>query len=172
MRRGMRWRMLTVLAALTAGVALGIYPAIAGSAHTSATATAQTTAKTSSVNKSEVCAHGPLMCTEVGDWKSAFHYYTGHDEPSVLYYSSTPGAGNRNQWQLTLPREPSPTVVPGRSWDFQLTPAFWFGMAMCDTQSYPEQVGTCTRDSDSNITPLAQHPEPRSWSCSSTRRAG
>jgi hypothetical protein len=49
-------------------------------------------------------------------------------------------------------------VVPGRSWSFQLTPAFWFGMAMCDTQSYPQVVSTCTPDSDSNITPLAQHP--------------
>src|SRR5207244_1127547 len=27
-----------------------------------------------------------------------------------------------------------------------------------DTESYPEQVSTCTPDSDSNITPLAQHP--------------
>jgi len=50
-------------------------------------------------------------------------------------------------------------VIPGRSWSFQLTPAFWFGMAMCDTQSYPQQVGTCTPDSDTNITSsLAKHP--------------
>jgi hypothetical protein len=158
MRRGISWRLMTVLVASAAAAALGITPAIAGPAHTSATRTAQTTASTSSVNKSEVCADGPLMCTEVADWRNAFHYYVGHDEPSVLYYSNSPGAGNRNQWQLTLPREPSSTVVPGRSWDFQLTPAFWFGMAMCDTQSYPEQVSACKPDSDSNITPLAQHP--------------
>jgi hypothetical protein len=98
------------------------------------------------------------MCTEVQDYYHAFDTYVGHDEPSVLYYSNVPGAGNRNQWQLTLPTDPPPSVKPGRSWSFQLTPAFWFGMAMCDTQSYPQQVSTCTPDSDSNITPLAQHP--------------
>jgi hypothetical protein len=99
------------------------------------------------------------MCTEVQDYYHAFHgNYVGHDEPSVLYYSNVPGAGNRNSWQLTLPKDPPPAVAPGRSWSFQLTPAFWFGMAMCDTQSYPEVVSTCTPGSDSNITPLAQHP--------------
>lgn len=30
--------------------------------------------------------------------------------------------------------------------------AFWYGVAMCDTQSYPEQLETCTPDSDSNVT--------------------
>jgi hypothetical protein len=158
MKRGILWRLLAVVAATTAVAALGISSAAAGPARTSATTPAQTTTKTASVVKSEACAHGPLMCAEVADSHSAFRYYVGHDEPSVLYYSNTPGAGNRNRWQLTLPTEPPPTVVPGRSWDFQLTPAFWFGMAMCDTQSYPEQVGNCTPDSDSNITPLAQHP--------------
>jgi hypothetical protein len=112
----------------------------------------------STADKSEACEEGHLMCAEVEDYQNAFHYYVGHDEPSILYYSNKAGAGNRNRWKLTLPREPSSAVVPGRSWDFQLTPAFWFGMAMCDTQSYPEQVGNCTPDSDSNITPLAQHP--------------
>jgi hypothetical protein len=35
--------------------------------------------------------------------------------------------------------------------NFELHPAFWFGMAMCDTFSYPEQSATCTPDSDTNI---------------------
>jgi hypothetical protein len=64
------------------------------------------------------------------------------------------------RYQLTLPREPSPKVINGRSWTFELTPAIWFGMALCDTQSYPEQVSTCPPDSDSNITSnanLAHH---------------
>ena len=80
-----------------------------------------------------------MLCTEIQDYDAAFGgKYVGHDEPSVLYYSNVPGAGNRNQWQLTLPKDPPPSVKPGRSCSFQLTPAFWFGMAMCDTQSYPE----------------------------------
>ncbi len=97
------------------------------------------------------------MCTEVEDYDHAFGgAYVGHDEPSVLYYSNVPGAGNHNQWQVTLPKDPPPSVKPGRSWSFQLTPAFWFGMAMCDTQSYPEQVSTCAPDSDANITLAGQ----------------
>ncbi len=87
--------------------------------------------------------------------------YTGHDEPSTLFYSDKPGSGNQMQYRLTLPTDPA--TLPnqagtGGTWNFQLHPAFWFGMAMCDTQSYPEQVSTCTPDSDSNITAQAQHP--------------
>ena len=109
--------------------------------------------------KAQACIKGNLLCAEVEDYEAAFgEKYVGHDEPSVLYYSNVPGAGNRNQWQVTLPKDPPPSVKPGRSWSFQLTPAFWFGMAMCDTASYPEQVSTCAPDSDSNITTLAKHP--------------
>ena len=99
------------------------------------------------------------MCVELQDNYAVYgHRYVGHDEPSVLYYSNVPGAGNHDHWTVTLPKEPPSSVVPGRSWDFQLTPAFWFGMAMCDSQSYPQVTSTCTPDSDRNITPLAQHP--------------
>src|SRR5207302_8109753 len=45
------------------------------------------------------------------------------------------------------------------SFNFQLHPAFWFGMAMCDVQSYPEQVSTCAPDSDSNIVDPAVSPK-------------
>jgi len=84
--------------------------------------------------KAQACIKGNLLCAEVEDYEAAFgEKYVGHDEPSVLYYSNVPGAGNRNQWQVTLPKDPPPSVKPGRSWSFQLTPAFWFGMAMCDT---------------------------------------
>ena len=82
----------------------------------------------------------------------------GHDEPALLYYSSTPGSGNQMRYTLTLPSDPPPTpLTNGKSFNFQLHPAFWFGMAMCDTQSYPNTVSTCTPDSDSNITDPAHH---------------
>ncbi|TML51582.1 MAG: hypothetical protein E6G21_06980 [Actinobacteria bacterium] len=99
-----------------------------------------------------------LLCAEVDDWQSVFSYYVGHDEPSNIFYSNTPGSGNRMRYQLTLPTDPAPTPIPGRSYNFMLHPAFWFGLAMCDTQSYPEQVSTCAADSDSNITSLQTHP--------------
>jgi len=149
MTRGrLRQWLVLIVAIVTAGV-LGT---------TSASARPVASAA-SSPAKAQACIKGNLLCAEVEDYEAAFgEKYVGHDEPSVLYYSNVPGAGNRNQWQVTLPKDPPPSVKPGRSWSFQLTPAFWFGMAMCDTQSYPEQVSTCTPDSDSNITPLAKHP--------------
>jgi hypothetical protein len=101
-------------------------------------------------------------CTEVLDSEAVFGegVYVGHDEPSTLFYSNRPGSGNSNQWKLTLPKDPSPTapLTPGKSYNFQLHPAFWFGMALCDTQSYPEQVSTCTPDSDTNIVDPAISP--------------
>ncbi len=161
MKHGMIWRLLVVAVATAAAAALGISSASAGPAHTGTKTTVKAAAKTSPrIEPSEACSDGRIMCAEVEDYQNTFHYYVGHDEPSLLFYSDKPGAGNRMRYQLTLPRDPAPDVVPGRSWSFQLTPAFWFGMALCDTQSYPQQVSTCTPDSDSNITSntnLASH---------------
>jgi hypothetical protein len=79
--------------------------------------------------------------------------------PSVLFYSNQDGAGYHMRYQLTLPTDPPPTPKPGRSYNFELHPAFWFGLAMCDTQSFPEQMSTCKPHSDSNITTdPTQHP--------------
>jgi hypothetical protein len=152
MTRGRPWRWLVIsVAIVTAGVL--------GTTSASARSAAPAAGYGSSTAKAQACIKGNLLCTEVQDYYHAFGgAYVGHDEPSVLYYSNVPGAGNRNQWQLTLPKDPPPSVKPGRSWSFQLTPAFWFGMAMCDTQSYPEVTNQCAPDSDSNITPLAKHP--------------
>jgi hypothetical protein len=108
------------------------------------------------------CAKSPI-CTEVQDPEEVFgeDNYVGHDEPSVLFYSNKSGSGNRMRYELTLPTDPSPTdpLTPGKSFNFQLHPAFWFGMAMCDTQSYPLQVSTCKPDSDSNIVDPAVSPK-------------
>src|SRR6266571_3169873 len=108
------------------------------------------------------CAGGAITCTEVWDSEKVFGQgvYVGHDEPSNLFYSNVPGSGNQMRYQLTLPRDPSPSapLSPGKSFNFELHPAFWFGMAMCDTQSYPEQLSTCTPDSDKNIVDPAISP--------------
>jgi hypothetical protein len=93
------------------------------------------------------------LCTEVSNPQDAFgnNYYVGHDEPSTLFYSHTPGSGNHAQYQLTIPTEPSGPFSTSKGYDFELHPAFWFGMAMCDTQSYPNTQSTCPPDSDANI---------------------
>ena len=101
-----------------------------------------------------VCDENVPFCTEVMDPVNYDGQYTGHDEPSVLFYSNTPGSGNSELSNLTLPTDP-PTLPrqdgSGGTFNFQLHPAFWFGMAMCDTQSAPEFTNTCTPDSDTNI---------------------
>ena len=108
------------------------------------------------------CAGGAVTCTEVWDSEAVFGegHYIGHDEPSTLFYSNVPGSGNQMRYALKLPTDPSPATPTerGKSFNFELHPAFWFGMAMCDTQSYPELLSTCTADSDKNIVDPAVSP--------------
>jgi hypothetical protein len=117
------------------------------------------------------------LCTDVEAGMSTHNLqgpykgpYLGHDEPSALFYSHIPGSGNNATFGLTLPSQPPVLPVQdgsGTSWDFQLHPAFWFGMAMCDSTSYPNYTSTCNPNTDSNIyndpTPsspnfIAKHP--------------
>jgi len=97
------------------------------------------------------CGNNVRICTEVDDSLHAFGHYVGHDEPSVLFDSNTPGSGNHMRYQLTLPKEPAGAYSNAKSYSRQLVPTYWFGMAMCDTESFPEQSHTCTPDSDGNI---------------------
>jgi hypothetical protein len=112
------------------------------------------------------CETHPYNCTEpdkgqqpVGD------YYIGHDEPSALFYSNQAGSGNSNVYLMQLPHDPATQPVQagtGATWNIQLHPTFWFGMALCDDQSAPNPANTsvpsragpnvpCTPDSDANI---------------------
>jgi hypothetical protein len=101
------------------------------------------------------CSTGSPLCPETNDSIGLNGAYTGHDEPSLLFYSNTAGSGNSNTYRFQLPSDPK--AVPkqdgsGATWNFQLHPAFWFGMALCDDQSGPEFTHTpCTPDSDTNI---------------------
>jgi len=52
------------------------------------------------------CSNGLSICTEVQNSIGANGAYTGHDEPSLLFYSDTPGSGNSNLYRLTLPTDP------------------------------------------------------------------
>jgi hypothetical protein len=94
------------------------------------------------------------FCTEVYDSIGYGGSYTGHDEPALLFYSSRAGSGNNQVYKLRLPADP-PNMPQqdgtGGTWNFQLHPAFWFGLALCDSQSYPEYTTTCNPDTDTNI---------------------
>ena len=100
------------------------------------------------------CGTRSALCSEPMEPWGYNGQYIGHDEPSVLYYSDKAGSGNDNTYNLRLPTDP---IIPpnqagtGGTANFQLHPAFWFGMAMCDTQSAPEYTDKCAADSDSNI---------------------
>jgi hypothetical protein len=144
-RAGMRRLAIALVAAaptVAAGVAAPTAVAAGGAAHVD-------------------CAESAL-CAEVAHRKEVFgDVYVGHDEPSAIFYSDKHGAGNRLRYTIRIPSDPSPRHpnAPGKSFNFQLGSTFWFGMALCDTQSYPEQVSTCRPDSDRNITSnLAAHP--------------
>ncbi len=88
------------------------------------------------------------LCTDPRGYDGGRFYdngnYIGHDEPTVQFLSNQPGSGNNVQWQITLPTEHS---LPATQ-TFENQIAFWFSMALCDPQSYPQ--GACTPDSDKN----------------------
>lgn len=101
------------------------------------------------------------LCTDVLDSIGYNGGYTGHDEPSVLFYSNVPGSGSSGVYLIRLPKDPP--VLPtqdgkGGTFNFQLHPAFFVGVAMCDDQSAPNPGGSplapntrCRNASDKNI---------------------
>ncbi len=77
------------------------------------------------------CEYG--MCAEVANPEEAFgSEYVGHDEPSAVFYSNTPGSGNHMTYSLVLPHDPSPAFPnpPGKSCSFELIGAIWLGIAL------------------------------------------
>src|SRR2546428_6802892 len=117
---------------------------VAGLLATGALLGATSSARAATAHSHIDCAAGAITCSEVWDSEAVFGEgkYIGHDEPSNLFYSNVPGSGNQMRYQLTLPKDPSPNnpTQAGKSFNFELHPAFWFGMAMWDTQSYPDYV--------------------------------
>jgi hypothetical protein len=99
---------------------------------------------------------GILGVDNQNTWGGKFYdngQYIGHDEPDATFESSLAGSGGDITWGETLGADPSagPTdSTPGTDvshW-FQLTPAPWLSMALCDPNSYP--IAPCTPNSDSN----------------------
>ena len=89
-------------------------------------------------------------------WGGRFYdngVYIGHDEPDMTFLSSKAGSGNNVKWAETLPTDPAanPTVsTPGQDvshW-YELSPAPWFSMMLCDPYSYPQLP--CSAKSDAN----------------------
>src|SRR5581483_7365482 len=68
--------------------------------------------------------------------------------------SGIPGSGNNMTYTMTLPKDPkkqpNKSGSGGSTWNFQLRPTFWFGLALCDNQSAPNFSKKCTPDTDRN----------------------
>jgi hypothetical protein len=132
--------------------------AAAGSAAAAKPASTAARAAPASTHMNINCEYSSL-CAEVANSSEVFgREYVGHDEPSAVFYSNKPGSGNRNQYNVVIPHDPAPSNPMAKSYHFELNGAIWFGMALCDTQSYPEQVSTCKPDSDRNIVDPAVSP--------------
>ena len=78
-------------------------------------------------------------------------HYVGHDEPSVKFISSVKGSGNTYSAAMRLPIDPTKApTASGSVTDYsELSVAPWYGLAMCDPHSYPQNP--CKPDSDSNL---------------------
>ena len=79
-------------------------------------------------------------------WGGKFYdngVYIGHDEPDDDFVSSRPGSGGDVNWTIRsggTRRRRRPPAAPGKDvshW-FELTPAPWLSMAICDPNSYPQ----------------------------------
>jgi hypothetical protein len=99
---------------------------------------------------------GFLGVNNSNTWGGRFYdngHYIGHDEPDATFESTAPGSGGNVDWTVTLGRDPIAApgdAVPGKDvshW-FELSPAPWFSMSLCDPNSYPQTP--CTPNSDSN----------------------
>ncbi len=77
-------------------------------------------------------------------------HYVGHDEPSVKFESAVAGSGNTMSYLMKIPVDPSrkPTATGSVTKYGELSIAPWFGLPLCDPNSYPQNP--CTPDSDSN----------------------
>jgi len=77
-----------------------------------------------------------------------------------VFYSDKPGSGNSSFYLIRIPKD-APTKPKqdggGGTWNFQLRPAFWFSVAMCDSQSDPNFTNVCEPDTDANI---FDNPDP------------
>jgi len=135
---------------------------LAGASLAAASVAAVAPAAASTGQHAAINCEYSAVCAEVANSSDVFgSEYVGHDEPSAVFYSDVPGSGNHMTYSMRLPNDPPPNNPnkAGRSYQFELNGAIWFGMALCATQSYPEQVSTCTPDSDSNILDPAVSPK-------------
>jgi len=162
-----RWRLLLVPmlgVAVVCQIGLAGNVAIAGASTTAKTALAAGTVAPNATNELDCNGWSAKyktvrklagdLCTDPVKGKADRFvdngWYVGHDEPSVKFISSAPGSGNTMTYLTKIPVDPRRAPTPSGSVTNygQLSVAPWFGLPMCDPNSYPQNP--CTPDSDSN----------------------
>lgn len=148
-----RLRPLTIIVAALSVIAGFMVPVSIGQGAGSHAAAAASGAKPGKLGSwRPLCSSEASLCADVSG--NLAGWYVGHDEPSLEFKSGVPGSGNDMTYTVTLPSDPKrfPTAsgARGTTWNFELRPAFWFGMTLCDSESAPEFTKACTPDSDAN----------------------
>jgi hypothetical protein len=166
-----RWRLLLVPmlgVAVVCQLGLAGNAAIAGASTTAKTALAAGTVAPNATNELDCNGWSKAyktvkklagdLCTDpikVVDGKGNRFvdngWYVGHDEPSVKFLSNAPGSANTMTYLMKVPVDPRRAPTPSGSVTNygQLSVAPWFGLPMCDPNSYPQNP--CTPDSDTNL---------------------
>jgi hypothetical protein len=163
-----RWRLLLVPmlgVAVVCQLGLAGNAAIAGASTTAKTALAAGTVAPNATNELDCNGWSAKyktvrklagdLCTDPVKGKANRFvdngWYVGHDEPTVKFISSASGSGNTMTYLTKIPVDPRRAPTPSGSVTNygQLSVAPWFGLPMCDPNSYPQNP--CTPDSDSNV---------------------
>jgi hypothetical protein len=167
----MRWRLLTVPAV---GIAVICQLSLTGSAGTSTALVAAdqpgaVSIAPNPVNEMDCNGHSKayktvrpqsgMLCTDMisinhktgqGQQFDDNGWYIGHDEPSIRFLSDVPGSATTMTYYAKIPVDPkAAATASGSVTDYaELSVAPWFGLPLCDPQSYPQNP--CKPDSDSN----------------------
>ena len=166
-----RWRLLLVPmlgAAVICQLGLAGNAAIAGASTTAKTALAAGTVAPNATNEldcngwskayktvkklaGDLCTDPIKVVDGTGNRFVDNGWYVGHDEPSVKFISSASGSGNTMTYLTKIPVDPRQAPTPSGSVTNygQLSVAPWFGLPMCDPNSYPQNP--CKPDSDTNL---------------------
>ena len=131
-------------------------------------------------------ARADALCDRDGRLDRLWGEYTGHDEPSLLFYSDTAGSGNSNMYRLQIPSDPKVQPkqagtrrVPGTSSSIRRSGSAWRCATTSPRRSSPTRRVRPTATRTSSTAPIqpgrttsASIRARRSSRCSSTRPAG
>jgi len=155
--RGLAWRVAVPAACLAVAGQL-VLPGTASATHTVVSQSALTSSKSNLLDcnvtvMERLCAdpHGKPYDGHLARFRDPkTGAYVGHDEPSVKFISSRAGSGNTFTYGMQLSTDPAqaPTASGSVTHYGELSVAPWFGLPICDPNSYP--LNPCKPLSDSN----------------------